>query len=491
MKFSTLALAALVPIGGTYAFVQPRQRYSTFHCQKSTHCYSLATPSSSGRSSEKLETDLSSVRSSSSGGPSKEIEVELSSGRILEGGHVIDFEAVKGPSRAEQALLSARQEVLSHNGQAALSSSTLLGINEEVIQEVGHDLGTFANSVDIQKCAEYLRSLAPSNLFEKREFETTEFSTKDKARFNSVLQRAYVESGEVTGAFAKTFYMGTMLMPEAAREAIWAIYVWCRRTDEIVDAPRDNDEEMLLDLSSWEMRLENLFKYGDVVDVYDLCLLDVLVKYPSLEITPFMDMIRGMLMDVPGLGQDRYDNFDELHLYCYRVAGTVGLMSLPIFGCAPGVTYDEAREPALSLGVAFQITNILRDVGEDAAQRGRVYLPQEDMRRFGVTEEQLFEQRVDQNYINLMKYEIAKARNYYERARRGVFMLAPESRLPVQSSLDAYGGILDKIEQNGYDTLTTRAYVGKWEKLGIIPFSWYRTLDISRSFPLPGDKSVS
>lgn len=148
------------------------------------------------------------------------------------------------------------------------------------------------------------------------------------------------------------------------------------------------------------------------------------------------------------------------------------------------------REPALSLGVAFQLTNILRDVGEDAIQRGRVYLPQEDLVRFGVTEDQIFSQTVDENYIRLMKFEIARARMYYERARRGVFMLAPESRLPVQSSLDAYGRILDKIEENGYDSLTRRAYVDKWEKLSIIPFSWYRTLDISRTLPLPGDKPV-
>jgi len=109
------------------------------------------------------------------------------------------------------------------------------------------------------------------------------------------------------------------------------------------------------------------------------------------------------------------------------------------------------------------------------------------MERFGVTEEQIFDQRMDENYVNMMKFQIQRARNYYERARRGVFMLAPESRLPVQSSLDAYGKILDKIEANGYDTLNYRAYVDKWEKLSIIPFSWYRTQEISKSFPLPGD----
>mmetsp|Transcript_14060 Transcript_14060/g.15278 ORF Transcript_14060/g.15278 Transcript_14060/m.15278 type:complete len:501 (+) Transcript_14060:56-1558(+) len=420
------------------------------------------------------------------------------SGKILEGGKVIDFESMRGPSQAEHALKLAKEEVAKSTKQH--DQTSILGINEDVIAEVGHDLGLFANYDEIQKCAAYLRSQSADNFFEKSAGSragtydevnsSTSIAQVQRDTMKETLRQAFIESGEVTSAFAKTFYLGTQLLPEASREAIWAIYVWCRRTDEIVDAPRDNDNEMLNDLGTWEMRLENLWKYGEVEDVFDLCLLDVLVKYPSLPTTPFVDMIRGMLMDVPGLGQDRYESFDDLHLYCYRVAGTVGLMCLPVFGCAPG--YDDiiAKEPALSLGVAFQLTNILRDVGEDAGTRGRVYLPREDLERFGVTDEQLFEQRVDENYIKMMKFQIARARMYYERARRGVFMLAEESRLPVQSSLDAYGRILDKIEDNGYDTLTTRAYVDKWEKLSIIPFSWYRTQDISRSIPLPGDKSI-
>mmetsp|Transcript_18155 Transcript_18155/g.23420 ORF Transcript_18155/g.23420 Transcript_18155/m.23420 type:complete len:488 (+) Transcript_18155:221-1684(+) len=423
------------------------------------------------------------------------INDELESGRLLEGGKVIDFSSVKASSRAEEALADARQRIL--NGvvvPTSVSNGQILGINDDVIREVGHPLGMFGTPEDTQNCAAWIRSNAPSSVFETKDgvsSDASAFSREQKQSFRSLLSKSYEESGEVTGAYAKTFYIGTMLMGEEARKAIWGIYVWCRRTDEIVDAPRDSDDEMLVDLSSWEMRLENLWKYGQVEDVYDLVLLDTRVKYPNLEITPFMDMIRGMLMDVPVLGQERYDSFDELHLYCYRVAGTVGLMSLPVFGCAPGYTDEVAREPALSLGVAFQLTNILRDVGEDAVQRGRVYLPHDDLRRFGVTEKQILEQRVDENYIALMKFQIERARMYYARAKRGVFMLAPDARLPVQSSLDAYGRILEKIEENGYDTLTTRAYVDKWEKLSIIPSSWYRTLDISRTLPLPGDKAVA
>eukprot|EP00577_Skeletonema_sp_RCC1716_P000674 CAMPEP_0113389772 /NCGR_PEP_ID=MMETSP0013_2-20120614/9805_1 /TAXON_ID=2843 ORGANISM="Skeletonema costatum, Strain 1716" /NCGR_SAMPLE_ID=MMETSP0013_2 /ASSEMBLY_ACC=CAM_ASM_000158 /LENGTH=547 /DNA_ID=CAMNT_0000272871 /DNA_START=201 /DNA_END=1844 /DNA_ORIENTATION=+ /assembly_acc=CAM_ASM_000158 len=445
-------------------------------------------------------------------GSSKEkIANELSLGKTLDGGPVIDFGAVKDDkSRAEMALSAARKKYEASLKEGVKGDSQhpsrqrLMGINDEVVAEVGYEIGEFMKEfaeesgtdadVLVQKCGTYLRSKAGQATFPQLWQSgngNAEFSAEEIALFDRLLDRAYEESGIVTAAFAKTFYLGTQVLPEPAMKAIWAVYVWCRRTDEIVDAPRpeavDPDAEMLSDLSEWEIRLERLFDRGEVVDVLDLPLLDCKVKYPSLPITPFSDMIRGMLMDIPGLGQERYDTWDELHLYCYRVAGTVGLMSMPIFGCAPGFTDEIAKEPALSLGVAFQITNILRDVGEDAEKRERVYLPQCDMERFGVTEQQIMEQRVDQNYINLMKFEIARARMYYARALRGVPMLRAESRLPVQLSLDAYGQILDKIEENGYDSLTKRAYVGKWEKLAGVPASWYRTLDIAKSLPLPGD----
>jgi phytoene synthase len=100
---------------------------------------------------------------------------------------------------------------------------------------------------------------------------------------------------------------------------------------------------MLRDLSEWEIRTENLFTNGQVVDVLDLPLLDCIIKYPALKVEPFSDMIRGMLMDIPGLGVERYETWEELHLYCYRVAGTVGLMSMPIFGCAEGFTDEIAK----------------------------------------------------------------------------------------------------------------------------------------------------
>ncbi len=327
MKVGPLALAVFLSAGTCSSLVTPK--VSQLACSGKGPLFSLAPPAPSGRSKGGRSDD--------------EIQTELSSGRVLEGGKVIDFEALKGPSEAETALLEAKNTILSSGEKYVPAGNGILGINADVIAEVGHDLGTFASPQEIQKCAAYLRSIASDGFFEKRSSNGAVngaseviFTTAEKTAFDELLRKAYFESGEVTSAFAKTFFMGTQLLSPAPREAIWAIYVWCRRTDEIVDAPRESNEEMLKDLGSWEMRLENLWRYGEVEDVFDICLLDVLVKYPRLPITPFMDMIRGMLMDVPSLGQDRYNTFDELHLYCYRVAGTVGLMSLPVFGCADG-----------------------------------------------------------------------------------------------------------------------------------------------------------
>jgi len=452
----------------------------------------------------------------SSGRSREDIEVELSHGRVLDNGPVVDFGSVKdATSRAELALAQARVDYLAvmdarskdatkigftpHEG-IDVKQTRLMGINDEVVATVGREVGVSLTDAEVQRCATYLRSTAPAGTFEPlpsgdashhhADAPTESFTdtATPQSEIDTMLALSYEESGLVTEAFAKTFYLGTQLMSESSRMAIWAVYVWCRRTDEIVDAPRAPDDiDMLTDLSAWEIRLEKLFSHGTVEDMLDLALLDSIIKCPDLSIQPFLDMVRGMLMDIPDLGQDRYETFDELHLYCYRVAGTVGLMSMPIFGCADGFGVEEATEPALSLGVAFQITNILRDVGEDAVERGRIYLPRNDMEKFGVTEEQIFAQKLDDNYVAFMKHQISRARMYYERAKRGVPMLSPESRLAVQSSLDCYGGILQKIEENGYDNLTKRAYVSKWEKLALIPFSWYRTQDIAKTFPLPGD----
>ncbi|PQP93818.1 phytoene synthase 2 chloroplastic-like [Prunus yedoensis var. nudiflora] len=190
----------------------------------------------------------------------------------------------------------------------------------------------------------------------------------------SFLEEAYDRCRNICAEYAKTFYLGTLLMTEERQKAIWAIYVWCRRTDELVDGP--NSVYMSSEvLDRWEERLQDIFE-GRPYDMLDAALTHTVFSFP-LDIKPFRDMIEGMRMDTR---KCRYQNFQELYLYCYYVAGTVGLMSVPVMGIAPDslISAQSTYDAALYLGIGNQLTNILRDVGEDA-MRGRVYLPQDEL----------------------------------------------------------------------------------------------------------------
>lgn len=286
------------------------------------------------------------------------------------------------------------------------------------------------------------------------------------------LEDSYEQCRQVTAEYAKTFYLGTLLMSEVKRKAIWAIYVWCRRTDELVDGPQAaTTTEATLD--AWEHNLESIFA-GHPVDDVDLALVDTLERFP-ISIDPFRDMIEGQRMD---LYRNRYETFEDLYLYCYRVAGTVGLMSEAVMGVdenqrnAPWVRPDQGKptEEAIALGIANQLTNILRDVGEDA-RRGRIYLPLEDLERFKYTEADLFDGVIDDRWRELMQFQIRRARKFFIQAERGVGRLSPDARWPVWSALLLYRQILDVIERNQYDVFTTRAYVPTWRKFLTLPLA--------------------
>jgi len=289
------------------------------------------------------------------------------------------------------------------------------------------------------------------------------------------LEDAYEECRQETAQWAKTFYLGTLLMPPAKRRAIWAIYVWCRRTDELMDSAEAQArplDELQARLDAWEERTRAMFD-GHVVDGLDLVMRDTLDRYPQ-PLQPYLDMIEGQRMD---LRQHRYSTFAELELYCYRVAGTVGLMTQEVMGLdqaytsAPWSDVPDTSQAAVALGIANQLTNILRDVGEDRG-RGRIYLPLEELARFGVSEDQLMAGVVDDNWRALMAFQVQRARDWFARSEAGVRWLAADARWPVWASLRLYRGILDVIEQHGYDVFNRRAFVPMAGKL----------LDLPRSF---------
>jgi len=278
-----------------------------------------------------------------------------------------------------------------------------------------------------------------------------------------------------TQQWAKTFYLGTLLLPYEKRKAIWAIYVWCRRTDELMDSPealKKSEEELSESLNSWEENTRNIFK-GIVKTDLDAVLSDTLEKYPQT-IDPYLDMIAGQRMD---LTKFRYKNFDELKLYCYRVAGTVGLMTQNVMGidafyeAASWIEVPDISEAAVALGIANQLTNILRDVGEDR-HRGRIYLPQDEIKQFGYSEEQLLLGEINTQWKNLMAFQLHRAREWFKNSEEGIKWLSADARWPVWTSLRLYRKILNSIENLDYDVFNNRAYVNKTIKAFEIPISF-------------------
>ena len=291
----------------------------------------------------------------------------------------------------------------------------------------------------------------------------------------SQLDQAYEICRKETQQWAKTFYLGTLLLPQEKRKAIWAIYVWCRRTDEIMDsveASTKSQDELSDNLDEWEENTKNVFK-GNIKSELDSVLLDTIERYPQ-SIQPYLDMIDGQRMD---LNKFRYKDFDELKLYCYRVAGTVGLMTQNVMGIdsaytsAPWSAMPDPSEAAVALGIANQLTNILRDVGEDR-HRGRIYLPQADIEKFNYSEEDLLKGIINKQWKELMNFQLTRAREWFQKSEDGIKWLSSDARWPVWTSLRLYRGILDSIEKLDYDVFNNRAFVKNSVKALEIPISF-------------------
>ena len=289
------------------------------------------------------------------------------------------------------------------------------------------------------------------------------------------LDAAYESCRQETATWAKTFYLGTLLLPPEKRRAIWAIYVWCRRTDELMDSEEAQAKpvaELAERLDRWEAKTRRLFE-GKVSTDLDAVMVDTLQRFPQ-SIQPYLDMIEGQRMD---LTWTRYPTFEDLRLYCYRVAGTVGLMTEGVMGIdqayttAPWSDIPHTSDAAVALGIANQLTNILRDVGEDRG-RGRIYLPQEDLVRFGYSEDDLMAGRMNDAWRALMAFQLERARDWFSRSEAGVRWLSADARWPVWTSLRLYRGILDAIKALDYDVFQHRAYVGRLGKMLELPRSY-------------------
>jgi phytoene synthase len=289
------------------------------------------------------------------------------------------------------------------------------------------------------------------------------------------LWQAYDYCRRVTQQASKTFYWGSMFLPPPKRRAIWAVYAFCRVVDDVVDEALDPQKQRPGHLTGsnspeaalayWRQSLERIYTRGGTADgPIQLAWSDVIEHY-AVPVEPALDLLKGVAMD---LRQNRYETFEDLHLYCYRVAGTVGLLTSPIFG----YHNKAALAYAADLGVALQLTNILRDIGEDA-RRDRIYIPQNEMRQFSYSEGDLMTGVINDAFRQLVRFQIARADEYYQRSQPGIAMLSEDSRLAIRLSGSLYRGILDRIHLNNYNVFTKRASVPLKTKLAAASQYWF------------------
>jgi phytoene synthase len=284
-----------------------------------------------------------------------------------------------------------------------------------------------------------------------------------------------------------SFYYAFVVLPKPQREAMIAVWDFCRAVDDVVDEPvsqgpgsmvqgpasegrtagsHASGPEALRDaLNQWRAELDRC--YSGAPTTSQGRSLQPWIRQFNLSRQPFADLIDGVEMD---LDRSRYQTFEDLREYCWRVASTVGLICIEIFGQRS----DRARQYAVNLGIALQLTNILRDVGDDA-ERGRIYLPQDDLRRFGCTDDDLHAGPPAAKVRDLLAFEATRAREYYGKAAEMLEGLHARPLVAAEIMGRIYRETLDRIERAGYDVFSQRIRVPRGRRIAIALNTWMHT----------------
>jgi phytoene synthase len=276
---------------------------------------------------------------------------------------------------------------------------------------------------------------------------------------------------ELTRKHARTFAFASTFLPAHKQRGAFALYSFCRRADDIVDrvAADRTTQTAFVELARYREQLRAAL-LGSAADPAFRELAWTVTEFavPHAVLTELLD----------GIGRDltptTYATWDELRGYAEGVASSVGEMLVHVFGVAQSKHASAAVRFARTLGLAMQLTNILRDVGEDA-QRGRCYLPQEDLARFGLQREDVLDSAIDPGsarWQRFVRFEIARARELYREGARGISLLAPDARRCTWICAVGYGAILDAIERNNFDTFSVRATVSRWQQAQIVLGTW-------------------
>jgi phytoene synthase len=274
------------------------------------------------------------------------------------------------------------------------------------------------------------------------------------------LDRDYERCAEITRRSSSNFYYAFMLLAPERRQALYAVYAFCRFVDDIADDAAVREPALML--ARWREELDRVYG-GEPTRPVSRALADAVRRF-TIPREYFEEVIAGVEMD---LTRKRYRTFDELRLYCYRVASAVGLICIEVFG----YTNPAARVYAEKLGIAFQLTNILRDVSEDAS-RGRIYLPLEDLEKMGVSEEEILNRVYSSNFVRLMEFEANRARNFYREAEAA---MPPEDRSTLRTAEAMrmiYGALLARIVSSNYRVLDRRLSLSAPRKLYLVGRAW-------------------
>ena len=270
----------------------------------------------------------------------------------------------------------------------------------------------------------------------------------------------------VTKTSGSNFYYSFLFLPKPRRDAMYTVYAFCKEVDGAVDEPPSGSDPHD-QLRRWRTELDAAY-HGTPASPVTISLAEHASRL-AIPQEYFAELINGVEMD---LTTPRYATFQDLSLYCYRVASVVGLICLHIFGA----TSPRAREYAINLGMAFQLTNILRDVGSDA-ERGRIYLPQEDLARFRCSEKEILRWKHSPQFVELMQFESTRAHSFYANARDALLALPPLERraLAVAEIMrGVYSRILRRIDRSAYHVFGARITLSTPHRLSVAAGVWLR-----------------
>ncbi len=274
------------------------------------------------------------------------------------------------------------------------------------------------------------------------------------------LRKSYAECKRLNAQHGKTYYLATLLLPPAKRPFVHALYGFARYADEIVDdlSSTLSDEEKASALKSWGDQVLADIKIGKSHDHIGAALVDTVNRF-EIPLSYFEAFLKSMTMD---LTITEYHTYEDLLEYVYGSAAVIGLQMVPILG----VLNPDAYAAAEKLGIAFQLANFIRDVGEDL-ERGRVYLPITELQASGVTRQMLEDRVLTPQIKAALQFQIARVRQLQKEATPGIAMLSPESRACIEAASELYCGIVDEVEKINYEIFTKRAKTSTWRRIKV------------------------